>query len=209
MLTQVNEAKELIESQPVIPYADVDQAPESMRAMLAKYAKRMGFLPNALRFYLHRPEIAEPLWRLNDAVLRDSSSSLDQMLKRKLAAHASKINGCKYGVTHHCTILKSPGGFGAEGWHMSESELQKLLHSDLEPENEFEAVCFEFVGAASADPTAVPPELLKKLVGILSPPQVVELAALIGFWKMYNTIHDCLSIPIEQALLNQSTEVGL
>jgi hypothetical protein len=37
----------------------------------------------------------------------------------------------------------------------------------------------------------------------LSPAQVVELACLVGFWKMYNTIHEALKIPIEEHLLRE------
>ena len=43
--------------------------------------KRMGFLPNALKLYAHRPEIAETLFRLNSDIMRDPSSTLDQFLK--------------------------------------------------------------------------------------------------------------------------------
>jgi alkylhydroperoxidase family enzyme len=66
-----------------------------------------------------------------------------------------------------------------------------------------------FVGAASADPTAVSDALLQRLREHLSPEQIVELAAVVGFWKMYNTIHDSLHIPIESALLARSETVGI
>jgi alkylhydroperoxidase family enzyme len=109
------------EDAPFIPYADPAAAPEYMRDALAKYSERMGFIPNALRFYLHRPEIAAVLWDLNNKVMRDPSSTLDVGLKRRLGAYASRTNGCRYCTTHHCAILQSPGGFGAEGWDVSDA----------------------------------------------------------------------------------------
>jgi hypothetical protein len=173
------------EKQPFIPYAAIEAAPDRMRELLDRYSKRMGFLPNALKFYLHRPEIAEVLWKLNDAVMRDPSSTL------------------------HCEILKSPGGFAAEGWDISDMELNALLDGSLAPDSEFEQACFDFVSSASFEPTDMPDEIFDRMKRLLSPAQIVELASLVGFWKMYNTIHDSLRIPIEQHLLARSETVGI
>ncbi|WP_127523419.1 hypothetical protein [Mesorhizobium sp. Z1-4] len=197
------------EKEPLIPYADHEKAPAPLQKRLANYNARMGFYPNALRLYLHRPEIAGYLWGLNDAIMRDGTSTLDQQLKRKLGAYASKLNGCKYCTTHHCEVLKSPGGFGAEGWDLSDEELGDLLDGNPEPKSEFEQACFDFVEAASLDPTDMPQDVLDAVTIHLSPPQVVELASVVGFWKMYNTIHDSLNIPIEQHLLGRSETVGI
>ncbi len=53
------------------------------------------------------PKIAATLWALNTNVMRDPSSTLDQSLKRRLGAVASKVNGCAYCTTSHCAILKT------------------------------------------------------------------------------------------------------
>ena len=209
MTAETNSTGELVEDAPIIPYADAAAAPEFMRDRLDKYVERMGFLPNALRFYLHRPEIAACLFELNNRVMRDPSSRLDVKLKRRLGAYASKINGCKYCTTHHCAVLQNPGGLGVEGWDMDDGEVRALLEGDIEPENNLEKVCFDFVRAASLEPSAVTDGVLSALVEHLTPAQVVELAAVVGFWKMYNTIHDSLHIPIEARLAEQSTKVGL
>lgn len=197
------------EKEPFIPYAPIEKAPEQMRELVDRYSKRMGFLPNALRFYLHRPEIAQALWTLNDAIMRDSTSTLPQGLKRKLAALASKLNGCKYCTTHHCEILKSPGGFAAEGWDISDDELGALLDGNLSASSDFEQVCVDFVTAASYEPTDMPDAIYGRMKEHLTSAQIVELASLVGFWKMYNTIHDSLRIPIEQHLLERSETVGI
>src|SRR3984893_18167925 len=85
--------KVLFESEPFIPYLrEADFAPQ-LKPVVEPYKKRMGFLPNALKLYAYRPEIAETLWKLNSNVMRDPSSTLDQFLKRKLAAVACATNG--------------------------------------------------------------------------------------------------------------------
>jgi uncharacterized peroxidase-related enzyme len=189
-----------MENQPFIPYVEEQDYPANLKPVLEPYVARMGFLPNALKLYMHRPEIAAALWKLNSNVMRDPSSTLDQGLKRRLGAVASRVNGCAYCTSHHCAILKTPGSVGAEGWGMTQEELRELMRGDDEPSNEMERACFDFVRAASADARTVPDDVYDRLKAHLTPPQIVELACVVGFWKMYNTIHDSLRVPIEEHL---------
>jgi uncharacterized peroxidase-related enzyme len=201
--------KVLFEGEPFIPYMrEADFAPQ-LKPVVEPYKKRMGFLPNALKLYAHRPEIAETLWRLNSNIMRDPSSKLDQFLKRRLAAVACAVNGCAYCTAHSCSMLKKPREAGFEGWGMSEGELQEMIAGDLEPKDEFERACFDYVRAASEDPTSVPDEILRRLTQHLTPPQIIELAGVVGFWKFYNTVHDSLHIPVESSLLGDTGYVDL
>ncbi len=188
------------EGEPFIPYVPENDYPARLRPVLDPYMRRMGFLPNALKLYIHRPEIAETLWKLNDNVMRDPSSTLDRFLKRRLGAVASKVNGCTYCTSHHCAILHNSPESGAEGWGLGFDDLENLLAGDLEPRDEFERVCFDFVRAASEDPRNVPQPIYDRLVKLLTPPQIVELACVVAFWKFYNTVHDSLKVPLEAAL---------
>jgi uncharacterized peroxidase-related enzyme len=202
MATQEVEPVGGTEKEPFIPYAKVEDQPESLKAVLAPYVERMGFLPNALRLHMHRPEIAETLWTLNSKIMRDPSSTLDQGLKRRLSAIASNMNGCTYCTAHCCSMLHRQDGPTGEGWGMDPADLTRMLQGDLQPANEMERACWDFVRAASEDPGSVPHELLGRLKTYLTPPQIIELASVVGFWKMYNTIHDALKIPVEAHLEN-------
>src|SRR5258708_20919805 len=84
--------KVLFETDPFIPYVREEEFDARLKPVVEPYKKRMGFLPNALKLYAHRPEIAETLWKLNSNVMRDPSSTLHQLLKPKLAAVASPPN---------------------------------------------------------------------------------------------------------------------
>jgi uncharacterized peroxidase-related enzyme len=202
--------KVTVEAEPFIPYVDEADFPKGLKSILEPYQRRMGFVPNALKLYMHRPEIAETLWALNSRVMRDPSSTLDQGLKRRLAVVACAINGCAYCTAHSCSMLKRPRGpEGEEGWGLSEEELQALVSGNFVPKDEFERACFDYVRAASADPTSVPDEILQRLKRHLTPPQVMELACVVGFWKFYNTVHDSLHIPVESFLLADTGYVDL
>ena len=83
--------KVLVEAHPFFPYMKEENFDPRLKPVLDPYKKRMGFLPNALKLYAYRPEIAETLWALNSKVMRDPTSTLDQLLKRKLAAVACAV----------------------------------------------------------------------------------------------------------------------
>ena len=189
------------ESDPIIPYADVANIPEAIRAPLNAYVKRMGFLPNALKLYLHRPEILECLIRLNNVTMRDDSSHLDQELKRKVSIVCSALNQSAYCVAHNAATLKKGSDEGGEGWNYTDEDVARILAPDHEHVDEAEAACMAYARAASRDASNVPQEIVVRLAEELTPPQVVELACVVGFWKMYNTIHESLYIPLEEALV--------
>ena len=194
--------------QPFIPYVPEPKVVELMRETVEPYMKRMGFLPNALKFYAHRPEIADTLFELNSKIMRDDSQTLPQFLKRKLAAVACKTNGCAYCTAHCCNMLMRPKT-DSEGWGLSQDELVKILDDDYKPEDEMELACFDYVRAASTDASNVPMAILQRLKKHLTPPQIVELACVVGFWKFYNTVHDSLHIPVEEHLLNDTRYVDV
>jgi alkylhydroperoxidase family enzyme len=106
-------------------------------------------------------------------------------------------------------MLKKSTGTGAEGWGLNEEELQDIITGAYEPKNEMERVCLDYVRSASEDATSVPDEILQRLRQHLSPPQIVELACVVGFWKFYNTVHDSLHIPVEATLLRDTGYVDL
>src|SRR6201993_4996291 len=155
--------KVLFETDPFIPYLREQDFDTRLKPVVEPYKKRMGFLPNALKLYAYRPEIAETLWKLNSNVMRDPTSTLDQLLKRKLAAVACSTNGCAYCTAHSCAMLKKPQELGFEGWGLGEQELQDIITGDYQPKDEMERACFDYVRAASEDPTSVPDELLARL----------------------------------------------
>jgi len=196
------------ETEPFIPYVPDEKVVERLGAVVQPYMKRMGFLPNALKLYAYRPEIAETLFRLNSNVMRDPSSTLDQLLKRKLAAVACKTNGCSYCTAHSCNMLMREKG-PSEGWGLSQDDLLQILDDDYQPENPMEKACFDYVRAASSDPENVPESMLQNLKKHLTPPQIIELACVVGFWKFYNTVHDSLHIPVEEHLLKDTRYVDV
>src|SRR5256885_10140234 len=104
--------KVLFETDPFIPYLREQDFDTRLKPVVEPYKKRMGFLPNALKLYAYRPEIAETLWKLNSNIMRDPSSTLDQLLKRNLAAVASATNGCANCTAHSFAMMEQSQDLG-------------------------------------------------------------------------------------------------
>ena len=60
------------EADPFIPYVESEDFDPSIKPILDPYMERMGFLPNALKLYAHRPEIAVTLFTLRTGSARVS-----------------------------------------------------------------------------------------------------------------------------------------
>ncbi|MCI0727788.1 MAG: hypothetical protein L0332_13855 [Chloroflexi bacterium] len=185
-------------SQAFIDYPPIgeklEHVPIHVRPDLHYYIGRMGFLPNTLKLYLHVPWIAEYLFRLNNAVMRDERNSLNEHLKYRLAFIASRDNECTYCTAHIASILQRRWGYEDEG-------LGDVLHLDS-PHDEAEAVAMEFVHQASLDAAGVSDELRARLAAHFTPQEVMEIVLIVGFWKMYNTMHTAMAAPLEDPVLD-------
>ena len=190
----------MTEEAPFIPYADRDALPDQLKAPLEAYEARMGFMPNALKLYMHRPELLACLVQLNNTVMRDSSSHLDEGLKRRVAAICSFLNQSAYCVAHNANTLMNDEEDSGEGWSFSPQQIAELLDPAYAPEDPGEKAAIEYARAATIDHANVPRKVLDDLAASMTPQQVIELACVVGFWKMYNSIHEALHIPIEEAL---------
>ena len=201
----MSDAAQSRESDPIIPYAKMEDLPGHLQTPLADYIKRMGFLPNALKLYMHRPEIMQCMISVNNTVMRDQNSHLDAELKRRVSLLCSALNHSAYCVAHNAGTMKKGLGGDGEGWGYSDADVANILDPNNEQADAVEAACMAYARAATLDPSEVPQEVVIRLAQLMTPPQVVELACVVGFWKMYNTIHESLYVPLEDELMGDDT----
>ena len=180
-----------------LPYPPIgehmEHVPIHVRPEVLYYQARMAFLPNTIKLYLHVPWIAEHLFRLNNSIMRDERNGLSEEFKYRLSFVASYVNGCTYCTTHHaCTLVRR--------WQYKDNELAATLDPTA-PRDEREAVAFEFVREASANPTNVSGDLRARLAAAYTPSEVMEIVLVVGFWKMYNTMHSAMAAPLEDPVL--------
>lgn len=201
-----------VEEEPFIPYVARADLDVGLKAAFEPHFRQLGFVPNAMMLYAHRPQIAATLLDLNTRIMRDPSSTLPLLMKRKIALICSTINGCAYCTAHSCSILKRPSSGDpllGEGWGLDREGLEGLIDGSDIPADDMERVSYAYARAASKDPTNVSVEILHDLRDHLTPPQIVELACAVGFWKLFNTVHDSLAIPVEAHLASEARYVEL
>jgi uncharacterized peroxidase-related enzyme len=200
MHSEPRSSSALAETSPAIPYVSDAALAGEFQQRIQRAQELMGFVPNSIRTYLHRPEIADLVMTMAATITKSPASTLSRQLKSKLGVICSATNGCVYCTSHQCNIAQRPERIGPGADALSDAELHALISGTNEGEDGVERICFEFARAASRQPDAVERELLERMQRILTPPQIVELAAVVGFWKFFNTIHDSLHLPSEAVL---------
>jgi uncharacterized peroxidase-related enzyme len=180
-----------------IPYPDLGpknaNVPIYVRPHLDYYVSRMGFLPTTIHLYCHVPWIAEYLFNLNNAIMRDERSTLSEHFKYKLAIIASRDNECEYCTAHHAVTLQ-------RRWGYDEAQVEGVLKMS-QAADEKEQAAFDFVHQMSLDPASVTDELRARLASHYTPQEVMNIVLVAGFWKMYNAMHTAMAAPIEDPVL--------
>ncbi|MGH3441599.1 MAG: carboxymuconolactone decarboxylase family protein [Nitriliruptorales bacterium] len=191
------EAQDRVEAEPLVPYGDRSTAPDKVRRQIEAYEERMGFLPNAIKLYVHVPHIMQELIRLNNATMRHADNLIPEDFKYRMSLVISRGHGCRYCCAHHAMTLKRKFG-------LDDARIEEILHLES-PEDEREAVAWEYAYAASRGQMSHDEgdDIRVHLAEHFSPPEVMELAATVGFWACYNRIHSSLAIPIEEHLLGE------
>ena len=137
------------------------------------------------------------LMGLSAAVYSQGPDSLPRAVQSKLGLICSSINGCRYCTSHQCSALQDPAAHGAAATGLSDAEIELLVTGADQGGDTVEQACFAYARAASFDANSVSDEILADLKAVLTPGQLVELAGIVGMWKLFNTIHDSLHLPIE------------
>lgn len=195
--TEQNGASDGTTTPPYIPFPDLGddlkRVPVYVRPDAEFYAKRMGFLPDTIRLYLHVPWVAEAMFGMNNAVMRDERNAFSEEFKYRLSMIASRDNDCAYCTSHHVGVFKEKFGY-------DEQKIECLLRMD-QPADAREALAQEFVHQASLDARGLSDELRARMAKTFSPQEYMEIVLLVGFWKMYNTMHNAMGIESEPPIV--------
>lgn len=182
---------------PYIPFPDLGpdmkRVPVYVRPAVEFYAKRMGFLPDTIRLYLHVPWVAEAMFGMNNAVMRDERNALGEEFKYRLSMVASRDNECAYCTSHHVGVFKKRFGY-------DEKKIESVLRME-ESTDPRETLAREFVHQASLDAVGVSDDLRARMAKTFTPQEYMEIVLVVGFWKMYNTMHNAMGIESEPSVI--------
>lgn len=167
---------------------------ESMEPALKEAAGQLkeclGVVPHSFRTYAHRPAIAPAFAGLAEAVF---AGSVDPRLKTMVGYKVSATNGCPYCIGHTGGMLRSAG--------FSQEQVDAIR--DLAPDgwSDKERLALRFAERATREPAHVTDDLVAQLRRHFSEPEVVEIAAVVGFMNFTNKVHGSLAIPLEEIFM--------
>jgi alkylhydroperoxidase family enzyme len=192
-------SKDLTHDAPVIAFVDAGQLDPEVLALYTRINASVGFVPNSMKTYLHRPKVAAALLDMSLAIYGEDDDSLPMPIQAKLGLVCSSVNGCAYCTTHQCSLLQTPTPhrIGGLSLGLSDDQVSALISGADEGGDARERACFAYARTASRDANAVSDEILSALRAHLTPGQIIQLAAIVGMWKLFNTVHDSLHLPIE------------
>jgi len=133
--------------------------------------------------------------------MHGDDDNLPTTVQARLGLICSSVNGCAYCTSHQCSSVQSPKA-DVQATGLTDAQVADLLSGKDVGSNPVERACYAFVRAASFDPAPGSRDMLQELKALLAPGQIIQLAAIVGKWKMVNLIHDSLHLTIEDSKLN-------
>jgi alkylhydroperoxidase family enzyme len=109
----------------------------------------------------------------------------DDNLPTTVQLICSSVNGCAYCTSHQSSSVQSPKA-DVQATGLTDAQVADLLSGNNVGSNPVERACYAFVRAASFDPGPVSRDMLQELKALLAPGQIIQLAAIVGKWKMVN-----------------------
>ncbi len=181
-----------------VPLPDADTTAGHAREVLLGAERRWGFAPNIVRALALCPDIlaAEDQW--SRAVMY--GGRLPRHLKEAVATVVSSVNRTPYCIASHAMAARR------EGLAPQRVEACQALHLEEFPEAERAAL--DFARRAAADAHAITARDVEALRAHYDPEQVVELAAVVASFMMYNTFVTVLGIELEPVHAAGSTDAG-
>ena len=176
-----------------IPLPDAATAPPGTREVLARTEARWGYAPNIVRALALRPELLAAEDRWSRALMY--SGTLPRVLKEAVATTVSAVNRCEYCAASHAYAAGLAGA--AEGVGQA---CRALRFDGFAPR---ERAALEFARKAAADMRSITRADIETLRAHYTPEEVVELAAVVGSFMMYNTFVTVLGLELEAPLLKE------
>lgn len=159
--------------------------PEEVPTSVAPLVDFLGALPNSMRAYAHRPEIMEAFVALEMALL--PTGEVATLLKARVGYLVSRLNGCDYCASHVGARLQRNG--------VDEGAIACVIQPVVDTGDAATDSALRFArNATLGQPTA---NEVADMARYFTPPQIVEIACVVGFFCWTNRVHDALGLPIE------------
>ncbi|HJO72774.1 MAG: carboxymuconolactone decarboxylase family protein [Rhodospirillales bacterium] len=177
---------------------EVDEVPEKVRPIYARFTKEYGPFLNQARVFAHRPVALEHLM----GMLLDFAD--EALLSKRYLEIAlvvvSKLNECEYCVAHHNPRLVRLG--------LAPETVAGILEPDCPGLDEVERLVRDYAMQVTNRPQAIDEALFAELKKHFNEAEIVELTLRTTLCGFFNAFNDALEIEMEEGVLEDLLASG-
>lgn len=171
---------------PRVPLPPLEDATPDVRTLFDAFMRERGNVPNLFRAASLRPPIVLTLFAHLRAVT--GPGEVPVLLKELLTVRVSNLNACGYCLASHTALSRKHGATDEQiTW------LEAGRFDGFEPGWRAALAYADAMTPTGADVTD---EIYAELARWWTPPQIVEITAVIGFFNYFNRFAEALRIPV-------------
>lgn len=157
-----------------VPMVEPENEPAELKAVFDQLRRTRGRVPGMYRTLAQQPGVLAAHRAYFHAAL--DAGVLPRRFKEKIAYKVARLRSSAYSAGSHREYALKHG--------VSNEELDAIDRSDYSVLDAGEAVALEFAEAMTRGRGTVPDALMARLKTRYSPPQIVEIAALVGIMDL-------------------------
>ena len=175
-----------------IKFVDEAEAQGNVKEIYERARQQYGFLPDAVKVFSLRPQVAAGQEALKRSLLGDASS-LGARRADMIGAVVSGLNECSYCATAHGGLLVKRGDYDEDEALALYEDWRSL---DL-PDDE--RAMLEFAEKLTAAPWTMSEEDIEALRKVgFSEENIYDIALLTAYRNFMNRVNDALGVPVDQ-----------
>lgn len=169
-----------------VPLPTPEEAAPEVQRLFDAFMRERGNVPNLFRAASLRPPIVLTLFAHLRAVT--GPGEVPVLLKELLTVRVSQLNSCSYCLASHTALSRKYGA--------SDSQISALEAGRYDPFEPSWRAAFAFADAMNPTAGDVTDEIYAELARWWTPPQIVEITSVIGFFNYFNRFAEALRIPV-------------
>lgn len=166
-----------------------EEAQGETKEIFEAIEKQFGMVPNLFATMGHYPKALKPIIEFYQAISKEST--IEPLLQELANLETSRINNCRYCLTHHTQMAKLAG--------IKDSQLKTWQEGRIkEAFSDKEQAVIEYAKQVTEDAENISEELFQRLKSYFSDKEIVNLTLIIGLMNLFNRFNGALKVELEK-----------
>ena len=171
---------------PRVPLPALEDATPDVHKLFDAFMRERGNVPNLFRAASLRPPIVLTLFAHLRAVT--GPGDVPVLLKELLTVRVSQLNACEYCLASHTALSRRYGA--------TDQQIASLGAGQFDGFEPGWRAALSYADAMTPTSGDVTDDIYAELARWWTPPQIVEITAVIGFFNYFNRFAEALRIPV-------------